>query len=61
MMKPAAFILGVHFIDVSLEHDHESNIMWHDYHVTEEKFPTPRQETEQVSSKLHKKAFQDQV
>ena len=59
-MKPAAFILGVHFIGVSLEHYHESN-MWHNYHVTEVKIPTPRQETEQVSSKLHEKAFQGQV
>ena len=55
-MKPAAFILGLHFIGVSLEHDHESN-MWHNYHVTEVKIPTPRQEIEQVSSKLHEKAF----
>ena len=60
VMKPAAFILGLHFIGVSLEHYHESN-MWHNYNVTEEKFPTPCQGTEQVSSKLHKKAFQDQV
>ena len=34
--------------------------MWHSYHV-EVKFPTPRQETEQISSKLHEKASQDQV
>ena len=43
-----------------LEHYHESN-MWHNYHVTEVKIPTPCQETDQVSSKLHEKAFQDQV
>ena len=60
MMKPAAFILGLHFIGVSLEHYHESN-MWHNYHVTEVKIPTKRQEIKQVSSKLHEKAFQDQV
>ena len=35
--------------------------MWHSYHVREVKFPTPRQETEQISSKLHEKASQDQV
>ena len=34
--------------------------MWHSCHVREVKIPTPRQETEQVSSKLHEKAFQDQ-
>ena len=34
--------------------------MWHSYHV-EVKFPTPCQETEQISSKLHEKASQDQV
>ena len=49
---------------MSLEHYHES-ITWHNYghnyHVTEVKISTPRQETEQVSSKLHEKALQDQV
>ena len=59
-MMHAAFILGLYFIGVPLEHYHESN-MWHNYHVTEVNIPTPRQETEQVSSKLHEKAFQDQV
>ena len=59
-MMPAAFILGLYFIGVSLEHYHESN-MWHNYYVTEVKIPTPSQETEQVSPKLHEKAFQDQV
>ena len=56
----SAFVLGVHFIGVSLQHFHESN-MWHNYHVTEVKIPTKRQEIKQVSSKLHEKAFQDQV
>ena len=36
-MMPAAFILGLYFIGVSLEHYHESN-MWHYYYVTEVKF-----------------------
>ena len=57
VMKPAAFILGLRFIG-------DWNIitnMWHSYHVTEVKFPTPRRETEQISSKLHEKAPQDQV
>ena len=62
--SPRLSILGLHFIGVSLEHYHESNT-WHNYghnyHVTEVKIPTPRQDTEQVSSKLHEKAFQDQV